>query len=123
MMRPFEMSPGDEEFHITPEQVNATSSVNTECEQYAGVTGQFAFGTIVTIIGDNITVEEYDFAHDSDVKNEYRVDDHTDYGNVSNRADLAAGDKVVVEYIESDGGRLILTLVKEAGHESTSEPD
>jgi hypothetical protein len=39
--------------------------------------------------------------------------DRTEYGNVSNLGDLSHGDSVVLDYTETAGRRLILTLVKE----------
>jgi tetratricopeptide (TPR) repeat protein len=82
---------------------------------------KFTFGTIVRAADHRVVVREYDFALDSDVEREYGVNDETELGNLSGLDQLVPGESVVLDYTESNGQRLIRTIVKEPSHGTVGE--
>ena len=81
---------------------------------------QFTFGAVVKVVGNRLTVKEYDFARDADVEREYYTHAETEYGNVAKLEELAPNDQVVLDYTEAGGQRRIAILVKEACNEAVS---
>jgi len=74
---------------------------------------RFSSGKIVRITKTSLTLLEYDFAADADKEFEYVVASETEYGKVEKLKDLQLGDEIVVDFIESEGKRVIMKLVKE----------
>lgn len=74
---------------------------------------KFSFGRVVAVYAHSFVVREYDFARDRDVDVFYWVTSVTDLVNLPSLAQLAAGDDVVIDYLELAGERIVTTLVRE----------
>lgn len=102
-----------------PAQAAPVAAVVPAAEAAPAVTGmpadedKFSFGKVVSVAEGQVTVKEYDFVKDAGVETVYATTSETEFGNVAALKDLAAGDDIVIDYLEKDGKKLITTLVKE----------
>lgn len=100
-----EESPEAEIFSDTDEMV---------AEELAGDI-MIAFGTLAAVADaeGELTVLEYDFDTDQDVKIIYMIDEDTEYENITDASQLVVGDPVELIYVEMDGKRIALVVTKE----------
>jgi len=76
----------------------------------------------VSVSRCSLTVREYDFAQDKDVEVAYYTTPETEYGNITNLADLKKNDDIVVDYNISNGRRALTTLVREIAEPESMLP-
>ena len=73
----------------------------------------YAFGTVESIQGEQVTVNEYDYDNDKDVTVTYDVDPRVELTNAGSLKDIAKGDSVDITFIERDGRRRAVAILVE----------
>lgn len=74
---------------------------------------RYSFGKVVSVSDRQLAVCEYDFSKDCDAEVVYNVIPDTEFGNVQPLTDLKPDDDVVIDYVEKEGRRVIMIVVRE----------
>lgn len=82
---------------------------------------EYAYGTVLSISGDQLVLTEYDLIQDQDVEVTYTLDPAIELENLNSLEDLAAGTNVDVDYFEKDGVKTAVYLAVETPLEEVDE--
>ena len=81
----------------------------------------YAYGEVVAVSDGQLTLLEYDYELDEELKVDYLVTPQTAATNIAKVALLAKGDTVEVYYKESDGKRAAQMIIKDDMPNSTDD--
>ena len=88
-------------------------SENTAEEADLGKDEDFAFGTVVSVGDNSLTILEYNFDTEQEVQMTYEANAETKYENVAALKELMANDEVEVNYKEQDGKKVATFISKD----------
>jgi hypothetical protein len=71
---------------------------------------EYAWGTVKSVSGDKLIVDEYDYESDTSSQVTYVADEATKIDSVSSLAEIASGDSVEVEFIKKDGTNIAQSI-------------
>jgi hypothetical protein len=86
---------------------------------------RYSYGSVISIEAGTIVIEEYDYDTGETVSMTYIINHETVFENAASYSDIAAGDDVSIEYIETSAGKIALVIEKDtpwAPDEEYSEP-
>ena len=70
----------------------------------------YAFGTVKSMSGDQLVINEFDYDSGAEKEVSYVVDSKTAYDNVASLKEVAVGDEVDIDYLEKDGKKVAVTV-------------
>ena len=71
---------------------------------------EYAFGTVKSVAGDQITINEFDYDTGKENEATYWLDAKTEYDNVASAKEIAAGDEVDIDYLVKDGKKVAVAV-------------
>ena len=93
---------------------------NAPDENDLGKDEDFAFGTVVSIGDNSLTILEYNFDNEQEVQMIYDVNADTKFENVSSIKEIAVNDEVEVNFKEQDGKKVATFISKDLPIEDDS---
>lgn len=73
----------------------------------------FAFGTVVSLTENSITILEYDFDSETEKEATYATNAETQFENAASLKDIFANDEVEINYKEQDGNKVAIFISKD----------
>ena len=84
---------------------------------------EYAFGTVKSVAGDQLTINEFDYDTGKENEATYWLDAKTEYDNVASAKEITAGDEVDIDYLVKDGKKVAVavSVAKPVEGEETTE--
>ena len=71
---------------------------------------EYAFGTVKSVEGDKLVINEFDYDTGEEKEAIYWVDSKTEYDNVASLKEVAAGDEVDIDYLMKDDKKMAVAV-------------
>ena len=71
---------------------------------------EYAFGTVKSVGGDQLTINEFDYDTGKENEATYGLDSKTEYENVASPKEITAGNEVDIDYLVKDGKKVAVTV-------------
>lgn len=106
------------------ETADDTAEIGTDvADENTADDEEFAFGTVVSVAAESITILEYNFDTEEEVQVTYDVNASTAYENVKALNEIAANDEVEINYKEVNGKKTATFISKDVPIEDDEYKD
>ena len=71
---------------------------------------EYAFGTVKSVSGDQLTINEFDYDTGKENEATYGLDSKTEYDNIASAKEITAGNEVDIDYLVKDGKKVAVAV-------------